>query len=234
MPKAMTGPTGLREAVVATARALHRSGLAEGTSGNISIRSGSTRSGSARSGEGFFITPTGVPYESLGAVQIVEVGVEGIVAQAQTHRPSSEWRIHRDIYRCRPEIGAVIHTHSPHATALACCRLGIPPFHYMVARAGSAGIPCAPYATFGTQLLSDHVLGALEGRRACLMANHGVTAVGAGLDQALEVAREVEYLAKIYSLTLQIGRPVLLSAEEMQDVQRRFRTYGQSDTGLRD
>ena len=223
----MTGPTGLREVVVATAHALHRSGLAEGTSGNISARSGS-------SGEGFFITPTGVPYEVLGAEQIVEVGVEGIVAQAQTRRPSSEWRIHRDIYRCRPEIGTVIHTHSPHATALACCRLGIPPFHYMVARAGSTGIPCAPYATFGTQLLSDHVLGTLEGRRACFMANHGVIAVGADLDQALEVAREVEYLAKIYGLALQIGSPVLLSAEEMQDVQRRFRTYGQGDTGLRD
>jgi L-fuculose-phosphate aldolase len=225
----MIRPTVLREAVVAIARALHRSGLAEGTSGNISVRSGS-----ARSDEGFFITPTGVPYEGLGAEQIVEVGVEGTVAQTQTRRPSSEWRIHRDIYRYRPEIGAVIHTHSPHATALACCRLGIPPFHYMVARAGSAGIPCAPYATFGTQLLSDHVLGALEGRRACLMANHGVIAVGADLDRALEVAREVEYLAKIYSLALQIGRPVLLSAEEMRDVQCRFRTYGQGETGLRD
>jgi L-fuculose-phosphate aldolase len=227
----MTGATGLREAVVATARALHRSGLAEGTSGNISVRSGSARSGSARSGEGFFITPTGVPYEGLGAEQIVECGAEGIVAQAQTRRPSSEWRIHRDIYRCRPEIGAVIHTHSPHATALACCRLGIPPFHYMVARAGSTGIPCAPYATFGTQLLSDHVLGAIEGQRACLMANHGVIAVGADLQQALEVAREVEYLAKIYVLALQIGRPVLLSAEEMREVQRRFRTYGQGAQG---
>src|SRR5687768_1884365 len=112
----MTGPTGLREAVVSAARALHRSGLAEGTSGNISARSGSARSGSARSGsarsgEGFFITPTGVSYEELGAEQIVECGAEGIVAQAQTRRPSSEWRIHRDIYRCRPEIGAVIHTH---------------------------------------------------------------------------------------------------------------------------
>lgn len=217
----MTGATGLRKAVLATARALHRCGLAEGTSGNVS----------ARSGEGFFITPTGVPYESLGAEQIVECGAEGIVAQPQTRRPSSEWRIHRDIYRCRPEIGAVIHTHSPHATALACCRLGIPPFHYMVARAGSAGIPCAPYATFGTQLLSDRVLGALDGRRACLMANHGVIAVGADLDQALEVAREVEYLAKIYGLALQIGRPVLLSAEEMREVQSRFRTYGQVEDG---
>ncbi len=222
----MTGATGLREAVVATARALKRCGLAEGTSGNISVRSGSIRSG-----EGFFITPTGVPYEGLGTEQIVEVGVEGIVAQAQTHRPSSERRIHRDIYRCRPEIGAVIHTHSPYATALACCRLGIPPFHYMVARAGSAGIPCAPYATFGTQLLSDHVLGALEGRRACLMANHGVTAIGADLEQALDVAREVEYLARIYTVALQIGRPVLLSAEEMQEVQVRFRTYGQVEDG---
>ncbi|MGQ0592230.1 MAG: class II aldolase/adducin family protein [Gammaproteobacteria bacterium] len=218
----MTEPTGLREAVVATARVLHRCGLAEGTSGNMS----------ARDGASFFITPTGVPYEGLGAEQIVEVGIEGTVAPG--HRPSSEWRIHRDIYASRSEIGAVIHTHSPHATALACCRLGIPPFHYMVARAGSAGIPCAPYATFGTQALSDHVLGALEGRRACLMANHGVMAVGADLDQALEVAREVEYLAKIYGLALQIGRPVLLSAEEMQDIQRRFRTYGQGQTGLRD
>ena len=221
----MTGATGLREAVAATARALHRSGLAEGTSGNISARSGS-----ARSGESFFITPTGVPYEGLGAEEIVECGTDGIVTEARTRRPSSEWRIHRDIYRCRPEIGAIIHTHSQHATALACCSW-IPPFHYMVARAGSAAIPCAPYATFGTQLLSDHVLGALEGRRACLMANHGVIAVGTDLDQALEVAREVEYLARIYTLALQIGQLVLLSAEEMQDVQDRFRTYGQGEDG---
>jgi L-fuculose-phosphate aldolase len=221
LPEAMTAAAGLREAVVATARVLKGCGLAEGTSGNVS----------ARSDEGFVITPTGVPYEGLGAEQIVEVGVEGTVAQAQTRRPSSEWRIHRDIYRYRHEIGAIIHTHSPNATALACCRLGIPPFHYMVARAGSTGIPCAPYATFGTQLLSDHVLGAIEGQRACLMANHGVIAVGADLQQALEVAREVEYLAKIYVLALQIGRPVLLSAEEMREVQRRFRTYGQGAQG---
>ncbi|MCA1852933.1 MAG: class II aldolase/adducin family protein [Beggiatoa sp.] len=224
LPEAMTAAAGLREAVVATAHVLKGCGLAEGTSGNVS----------ARSDEGFVITPTGVPYEGLGAEQIVEVGVEGTVAQAQTRRPSSEWRIHRDIYRCRHEIGAIIHTHSPNATALACCRLGIPPFHYMVARAGSTGIPCAPYATFGTQLLSDHVLGAIEGQRACLMANHGVIAVGADLQQALEVAREVEYLAKIYVLALQIGRPVLISAEEMREVQRRFRTYGQGTQGLPD
>lgn len=222
LPDAMTAAAGLREAVVATARVLKGCGLAEGTSGNVS----------ARSDEGFVITPTGVPYEGLSARHIVEIALAGTVAAG--HRPSSEWRIHRDIYRCRHEIGAVIHTHSPNATALACCRLGIPPFHYMVARAGSTGIPCAPYATFGTQLLSDHVLGAIEGQRACLMANHGVIAVGADLQQALEVAREVEYLAKIYRLALQIGRPVLLSAEEMREVQRRFRTYGQGETEPRD
>jgi L-fuculose-phosphate aldolase len=215
----MTAAAGLREAVVATARVLKGCGLAEGTSGNVS----------ARSDEGFVITPTGVSYEGLSARHIVEIALAGTVVAG--YRPSSEWRIHRDIYRCRHEIGAVIHTHSPNATALACCRLGIPPFHYMVARAGSTGIPCAPYATFGTQLLSDHVLGAIEGQRACLMANHGVIAVGADLHEALEVAREVEYLAKIYRLALQIGRPVLLSAEEMREVQRRFRTYGQGAQG---
>ncbi len=214
----MTGMTGLREALCATARALSRCGLAEGTSGNISTRSG----------EVILITPTGVPYEGLAAEDIVALGSEGIVVPHQTRRPSSEWRIHRDIYASRSEIGAVIHTHSPNATALACCRLGIPPFHYMVARAGSAGIPCAPYAGFGTQALSDHVLAALEGRRACLMANHGVIAVGVDLAKALEIATEVEYLAKIYGLALHIGRPVLLSAEEMREVQERFLTYGQA------
>ncbi len=217
MAKTLRGTTGLREAVVATARELHRCGLAEGTSGNIS----------ARSGGGFLITPTGVPYDGLAAEDIVELGYEGAAVPGQSRRPSSEWRIHRDLYASRPEIGAVIHTHSPNATALACCRLGIPPFHYMVARAGSAGIPCAPYATFGTQALSDRVLGALAGRNACLMANHGVIAVGADPAQALVVAREVEYLAKIYGLAVRIGRPVLLSAEEMREVQGRFRTYGQ-------
>jgi L-fuculose-phosphate aldolase len=204
----------LREALVTTARTLSRSGLAEGTSGNLS----------ARRGGGFVITPSGVPYEELGADQIVEVDRDGNAAPGP--RPSSEWRIHRDLYAHRPEIGAVIHTHSPYATALACCRLGIPPFHYMVAMAGASGIPCAPYASFGTQALSEHVLGALSGRKACLMANHGVVAVGTDLDQALYLAREVEYLAKIYGLALQIGRPVLLSAEEMREVEARFSDYG--------
>lgn len=204
----------LREAVIETARSMNRLGINQGSSGNVSVRHG----------DGLLITPSGVPYDRLTAGQVVEMGLDGTVRGAG--RPSSEWRFHRDIYRARPEVGAVVHTHSAHATTLACLGLSIPAFHYMVAVAGGADIRCAPYATFGTQELSDAALAALEGRAACLLEQHGAIATGRDLPRALALAVELEHLAGLYWRVRQGGEPRILPAEEMARVLERFRDYG--------
>lgn len=205
----------LRKALITTACATNACGLNQGTAGNVS----------ARIPEGFLITPSGVPYDQLAPPLLVEMSLDGQLRSDQLN-PSSEWRLHRDIFATRPEVGAILHVHSPYATALACARQQIPAFHYMVAAAGGKTIACAAYATFGTQELSDKVLVALQGRRACLMANHGMVAVGPGLEEALRLAIEVEELARQYHLSLQIGGPVILSDEEMEIVLDKFKTYG--------
>jgi L-fuculose-phosphate aldolase len=209
----------LRKSVAATARAINASGLNPGKAGNVSVRCR----------DGFLITPTGVPYDDLRPRMIVEVGNDGTVEGEQL-RPSSEWRFHRDIYRKRVDAGAVVHVHSAYATALACARRDIPAFHYMVAVAGGGDIRCAPYATFGTQALSKHAVGALSGRRACLLANHGMIAIGDDAAAALALAVEVEFLAKQYCLALQVGGPVLLTDTEMTEALERFKTYGKQGT----
>lgn len=203
----------LRAAIVRTAQSLNPLGINHGKAGNVS----------ARWKEGMLITPSGLPYEHTNPADLVLVDAAGN-AQGQ-HRPSSEWRFHRDIYRARDDARAVVHTHAPFATTLACLRKGIPPLHYMIALAGGNDIRCSAYATFGTQALSDAALAALEGRRACLLANHGMIAVGASLDAALALAVEVEHLARLYWQALQIGEPVLLSAAEMKDAQAQFQQY---------
>jgi len=204
----------LREAVVATARRLNALGINQGTSGNVS----------ARADARILITPTGVPYDAMTPEDIVSIGMDG--AHDADLLPSSEWRIHRDILAARPEEGAVVHAHPPFATALAAHRRGIPPFHYMVAKAGGSRIECAAYATYGTQALSDNVLAALGGRRACLMANHGMVALGPDPAAALALAIEVETLAAQYLRALTLGEPALLSEDEMLRVLERFETYG--------
>jgi L-fuculose-phosphate aldolase len=209
----------LREAVVATARAMNGLGVNRGKSGNVSAR---LRSDGF---DGFLVTPTGLPYDETVPDDIVPMTLDGNARGSRL--PSSEWRFHRDIYRARPEANAIVHTHAPFATSLACLHRGIPAFHYMVAVAGGKDIACAPYATFGTQALSDHAAAALEGRNACLLANHGMIAIGENLPAALALAVEVETLAEMYWRALQIGEPVLLSDAEMQTVVARFRTYGQ-------
>jgi L-fuculose-phosphate aldolase len=163
----------LRAAVVATAREMNARGINRGKSGNVSARL-------AHPGfDGYLITPTGLPYAETGAEDIVAMPLTGEEADAIGSRlPSSEWRFHRDIYGARPGIGAIVHTHAPFATTLACLDRGIPAFHYMIAIAGGSDIRCAPYATFGTQALSDHAVAALDGRRACLLAHHGMIATG--------------------------------------------------------
>ncbi len=219
MTEAATSEREMRERVLATARATNAAGINRGKSGNVSARWRDLQ------GDGFLVTPSGMPYADIVPDDIVFVAQDG--AARGPRKPSSEWRFHRDIYRTRDEVGAVVHTHSPFATSLACTRRGIPAFHYMVAVAGGNDIRCAPYATFGTQALSDHAVAALAGRSACLLANHGMIVLGASLPAALALAIEVETLAEIYWQTLQLGGPVLLSDAEMALVVDKFANYGQ-------
>lgn len=205
----------LRALLTAAARQTVTHGLNKGTSGNVSVRFG----------EGFFITPSGLPSDTLEPDQMVFVDMEGRATGSL--KPSSEWRIHRDLYRARPEANAIVHAHSSFAVSLSCLRRGIPAFHYMVAAAGGKDIRCADYATFGTQELSDSVLAALRDRRACLMSNHGLVAVGASLDAALSLAVEVEELCAQYWRAKLMGEPVLLSDAEMEVVLEKFSHYGQ-------
>lgn len=205
-----------RELIVATGRRMNDSGLNQGTSGNLSVRVA----------DGFLVTPTGVPYEALRPEDVVHMRADGGVAPGQL-APSSEWAIHRDVYAARPEVGGVLHAHSMFATTLACLRRGIPAVHYMVAAAGGADIRCADYATYGTPELSRNVLGALADRNACLMANHGLLAVGESLPAAFKLAVEVETLAAQYWRALQVGTPVILDDDEMARVLAKFKSYGQ-------
>ena len=209
----------LREQLVDCARRMQASGINQGTSGNLSVRIPG----------GMLITPSSLPYEQMQPTDLVALDLKGeplfIPADGRPQRrPSSEWRLHADVLASRPEVQAVLHCHSIHATALACHGRDIPPFHYMTAVAGGHDIRCAPYATFGTQELSDGVVQALEGRLACLMAQHGQVSVGPTLDKALALAVEVETLARIYLQALALGEPPLLSAAQMEQVRHQFRT----------
>jgi L-fuculose-phosphate aldolase len=205
---------GKRRRLIAVARAINEAGLNPGKAGNASVR--------VRGG--FLVTPSAIPYARLRPADVVAVTADGRVGRGR-RRPSSEWRLHRDVYAQRPDAGAVVHTHSPYATALACTGRALPAFHYMVAVAGGEDIRCAPYATFGTQALSDAALAALTDRRACLLANHGVVVLGDDPEAALALAVEVEFLARQYCLSLMIGGPCLLDAAEMARVLDRFRDY---------
>ncbi len=203
--------------IVATCRAMNAAGINQGSAGNVS----------ARFAAGFLITPTGMPYERLTAQDIVLLDLDGDTHDAR--KPSSEWRMHRDIYTSRPEAGAVLHAHSTFATALSCLRLDIPAFHYMVAVAGGRDIRCADYALFGTQELSDAMLAALEGRRACLLGTHGMICFDDDLERVLKLGIEVETLAKQYWHARQAGDPVILSDAQMDAVLEKFAGYGQRD-----
>ena len=195
-------------------------GLNRGSSGNCSVR--------LPAGDGFLVTPSGIPTDRMSVENLVKMTFSGQVIREG--KPSSEWRFHRDILQNRPEINAVIHTHSTHATTLACLRRDLPPFHYMIAVAGGDSIRCAPYALFGSQALSDAALSALEDRKACLLGNHGVIAIGENLDEALDVAIEVENLCEQYLNTLKVGEPHLLSKQEMAEVMEQFKGYGHRAT----
>jgi len=211
----MTDP---RAAMIAACRELSRQGLTHGRSGNISLRIDAQR---------FFVTPTGMAYDAL---EPDDIALMDMHAQwLGRRRPSSEWRFHRDILSFRPEINAIVHVHSPKATALACTGRGIPAFHYMVAVAGGADIRCAPYHTFGTQELSEAAVAALNGRMACLLGNHGLIVLGADLPGALALTGAVESLAAQYCDALALGQVRILDDLEMSRVIEKFRTYGKQD-----
>ncbi len=208
-------PSKLRKQIIETAIKFNTSGLSVGTSGNLSVRTP----------QGYLITPTGIPYHQLKEADIVEMNLKGKVIQGDL-KPSSEWHFHQDIYLEREEVNAIVHVHSDFATGLACTRQDIPAFHYMVARAGGDSIRCAEYATFGTEALSKNAVTALQGRKACLLANHGMIALGEDIDAAYKLAEEVENIAKHYWISKQSGEPVLLNEKEMKTNLEKFKAYG--------
>ena len=209
--------TQLHKLLIETAVAMNASGFNRGTSGNLSIRTD----------EGFLITPSGMDYESLTPGDIVEMNLDGDWESSK--RPSSEWRFHLDVYRSREDAHAIVHAHPTFCTTLACLNKPIPAIHYMVAVAGGKDIRCAPYATFGTQALSDHAVAALEGRKACLMAHHGLLCLERDLPRALALAIEVEGLAQVYYQCLLAGEPTVLDDTEMDRVLEKFKDYGRRD-----
>jgi L-fuculose-phosphate aldolase len=218
----MAGRTGkdekvLRQHIVDACLWMNAVGINQGTSGNVS----------ARHGERMLITPTGVPYDVMTPDDIASMPLDGDYGSYEGDmKPSSEWRFHLDIMKSRPDIGAVIHTHSIYCTVLACARKSIPAVHYMIAAAGGPTVRCAEYATFGTKELSQNALCALHDRNCCLLANHGMIATGADLGKAQWLALELETLARQYYLTLSIGGPVLLSDEEIARNMELFKGYG--------
>ena len=209
-------PQAIREELITAAQALDALGFMPSKSGNLSVRTEA----------GFLITPSALPYAATQPADLVEVAVDGTVLHG-LRKPSSEWRLHAEIYAARPEAQAVVHTHSPQATALSCARRGLPPFHYMIVLGGGGDIRCSRYATFGTQSLAEAGVEALVGRKAALLANHGVLAFGRSLAGAKALAMEVENLARQYLALLAAGlTPVLLTPSELEQVVAQFGGYG--------
>jgi L-fuculose-phosphate aldolase len=203
-----------RSAVVRAARAMSERGLSPGTSGNVS----------ARVAKGMVVTPSALPYAVMAEGDLVTLSLDGRVLEGE-HKPTVEWPLHAAVYRARADVQAIVHAHATFCTTLATLRREIPPFHYMVAVAGGDSIRCGPYAPFGSPELAAHAVAALEGRRACLLANHGMVALGATPEGALDLAAEIEVLAELYWRALQVEEPVLLTAAEIADALGRFAAY---------
>jgi L-fuculose-phosphate aldolase len=212
----------LRDDLVTTARRMSELGLAPGTTGNVSVRT--TR--------GFLVTPSGLAYDQLRPDDVVEIDLDGGIRPGQ-RVPSTEWRLHRDLMAARPDAHAIVHTHSLFCTTVACLRRPIPAIHYMVVHGGGDEIPCADYATFGTAELAASVVRALGPGHACLMANHGMVALGDALSGALRLASDVETLASQYWHAAQLGQPHVLPHDELDRVRGRFADYGQARRGPR-
>ena len=209
-----------RGELISTARRMAQLGLTPGTSGNVSVRT--TR--------GFFVTPSGMPYDELGPDDVVAIDLDGTIRPGQ-RAPSTEWRLHRDILAARPDAQAIVHTHSLFCTTLSCLRRPLPAIHYTIVLASSDEIPCADYATFGSPELAASVVRALGRGHACLMANHGMVALGDTLPRALRLAAEIETLAAQYWHAAQLGQPFVLDSEELGRVRQRFAEYGQPRPG---
>lgn len=206
--------------IIEICRDLERRGLNQGTAGNVSVRL------SPDPEDGFLITPTALPYDTMQPDDIVHMWLDG--RHTGRRPPSSEWRVHRDILLSKTDVGAIIHTHSGFATTLACLHRAIPAFHYMIALFGGNSIRCSDYATYGTQELSDNVLKTLEGRTAALMGNHGLIVLGANLQRALALTIEAEALAMMYWRAVQVNEPILLSDAEVARVREKLATYSSS------
>ena len=209
----------LRQSIIDQCRWMNANGLNQGTAGNIS----------ARHGARMLITPSGIPYDAMTPDMIASLPLDGGGAYDGPKKPSVEWRFHLDILRGRPDVGAVVHTHSMYATILAIARRPIPACHYMIAAFGGTDVKVADYGRYGSPELSEAVLAAMEGRTACLMANHGMVASGATLAKAMWAAVELETIAKQYYHSLLIGGPVLLPDVEIAGVLEGFATYGLQD-----
>lgn len=209
-----------REEAVAAMRRLDALGLNRGSTGNLSLRC--MRDGR----DGMLVTPTGIGADELQPAQMAWVGLDGRVEGEW--QPSSEWQLHQAVLARRADVQAVVHTHSVHATALACLERELPPFHYMVAVCGADRVPCTPYHAFGSQGLSKAVAMALADRNACLMAHHGLVAAGATLAQAMKIAIEIEALCEVYLKALAVAEPARLSAAQMAAVLRKFKSYGRA------
>ena len=218
--KTMSTERQLRQEIVDSCLAMSRLGINKGTAGNISVRHG----------DGFLISPTGIAYDRMTADHVVPMNWDATFGGDVL--PSSEWRFHRDILKARPDLNAVVHTHSTHATAVSILGRDIPAIHYVIASAGGSSIRCAPYEIFGSQALADRVVKALEGRRACLMAHHGVIAAHASLARAMELAVTVEELAEQYLQCLRVGEPPVLDEQQIAEVLERFKTYGQQSPAV--
>lgn len=204
----------LRRKIIETCLKMNEEGINQGTSGNVS----------ARTDEGFLITASGIPYDKMEPEHIVEMDLDA--GYHGEFLPSTEWRMHHDIFKTRPEANAIVHTHSIYATALSCLRKDIPAFHYMIGVTGGVSLRVSEYQEFGTQALCDTMLKAMKDRKACLLANHGQMAFGPNLDKALWLAGEIETLCHQYWAALQAGEPVILNDEQMKTVLARFKTYG--------
>ena len=209
-----------RNQVIEYSLKLNSTNLSPLRSGNISLRAKEDDK------DGYLITPSGIKYETLKPEDIVFMGLNDEIEKKDSgNNPSSEWRFHRDIYLNKNEAQAIVHAHSPHATAVSSHGKSIPPFHYMIALAGGEDIKCADYATFGTEELSKNVIKALEDRSACLMSNHGQVAFGKNLEQAFELAQEIENICHQYTIALKLGEPKILSFEEMKKVLEKAKNY---------
>jgi L-fuculose-phosphate aldolase len=210
----------IRQSIIDACRAMNASGINQGTSGNISVRHGDV----------MLVTPSATPYDAMTPEMIAAMPLEGEYgAWTGPLKPSTEWRFHLDILRARPEFGAIVHAHPTYCTSLAVCRKSIPAVHYMIAAFGGMDVRCSDYATYGTAELSAHALKALEGRNACLLANHGAIAAHSSLDKAMWLMVELETIARQYFNSILIGGAHLLNETQIEDTKRGFSSYGLQD-----